>query len=492
MESIWMKDYVDKNLPAIAQNIDTPVLIIGGGLAGLMCAYNFMKNGIEFILVDSKKLASRVSASTTAQVSIAHDKLYDDIMKKHGKNKATAYLNSQAHGLNIIKQIIKDENIECDYKEESTILHADEEKNIKTLKTQYDIVKKYAKLINTKKDIIKFKQGLEFKNQFIFNPMKYMMSIIDILINNKISLYENSKVTKINKKENNYEVLINNKYKIYTNKIIMACHYPFLNPDNLYFAKIYQSKSYVIAFESKVKLNANYVSLDKPYYYLRTYDDSTLIIGGSDHFTGLDIDISECYKTLTNKIYELDKDAKILYKWFTEDCMPIDSLPFVGNYSNKNPNIILVTGFQKWGFTNAHIAAKNVTNMLTHKQYDDLYKTKRYTLIKDLKSTLRMIVHSVDGLLISKLFLKNYELSKIKIDSGKVMRFKNANVLVYRESKNKYIFLKNKCTHMGCSLIWNDVDKVWESKCHGSIFDKYGHVIYGPAFKDLEKIDFKK
>ena len=82
----------------------------------------------------------------------------------------------------------------------------------------------------------------------------------------------------------------------------MACHYPFLNPDNLYFAKIYQSKSYAIAFKTKLKLTANYVSLDQPYYYIRTYDNSTLILGGSDHYTGLDIDINNCYEILINKI----------------------------------------------------------------------------------------------------------------------------------------------------------------------------------------------
>jgi nitrite reductase/ring-hydroxylating ferredoxin subunit len=320
--------------------------------------------------------------------------------------------------------------------------------------------------------------------------MKYMMGIIDILIKNNIPLYENSTVTKIEKNEDNeYEVTINNKYKIKTDKIIMACHYPFLNPDNLYFAKIYQSKSYAIAFKTKLKLNANYVSLDEPYYYLRTYDKSTLIIGGSDHFTGINNDIEKCYEILEDKIYELDKNAEILCKWFTEDCMPIDSLPFVGKYSHKNPNIILVTGFLKWGFTNSHIAAKNVTNMLLNKKYSDLYKTYRCTLFRDLKSTCRMIAHVADGLLISKLNVKKYELDKIQIGSGKVMKYNGTNALVYRESKSKFIFLENKCTHMGCSLIWNDVDKVWESKCHGSIFDRYGHVIYGPAFKDLKKLN---
>lgn len=492
MESIWMKDYIDKNLPKVTKNINTPILIIGGGITGLMCAYNLMKKNINFILVDSKKLASKVSAYTTAQISIAHDSLYDDIMTKHNDKKAIAYLKSQMEGLDIIKEIIKTEKIDCDSKEESTILHANLNENIKVLKRQFKLIKKYndnCELLPSNKNSIDFKKGIEFKNQLIINPVKYMMSIIDILIEKNIALYEKSLVTKIRKKDMNYEIVINDKHIITAKKIIMACHYPFLNPDNLYFAKIYQSKSYAIAFETKLKLKANYVSLDQPYYYVRTYDDSTLIIGGSDHFTGINNDINQCYQTLINKIYQFDKGAKIKYKWVTEDCMSIDSLPFVGHYSNRNPNILIATGFQKWGFTNSHIAAKNITNILINKEYDLLYKPKRWTFVKDIKSTFRMVSHSINGLIVSKLFVKKYEIDKIKIGSGKVMKYKNLNVLVYREKENKYVFLKNKCTHMGCSLIWNDVDKVWESKCHGSIFDQYGRVIYGPALKNLERLD---
>ncbi len=491
MESIWMRDYQDKNLPMVDKNLTIPVLIIGGGIAGLMCAYNFMKNNIEFILVDRSKLASGVSASTTAQVSVAHDKIYDDIIKKYGEDKAFSYYKSQQFGLDLIKQIIKNENINCDYKEESTILWAKNEENIKVINSQYQLFKNdNTNLLPSNNDIFDYKWAIEFKKQIIFNPMKYMMAIIDILISNNIHLYEDSKVTKINKRETGYEVIINDKYKINTNKIVMACHYPFLNPDNLYFTKIYQSTSYAIAFKTKLKLKANYISLDPPYYYIRTYDANTLIIGGSDHYTGIDIDVDKCYKKLISKIKELDKNATIIYKWFTEDCMPIDSLPFIGHYSHKNPNIILVTGFQKWGFTNSHIASINVTNILMNKEYDQLYRTDRGTLSKDLKSTFRMIGHSITGLITSRLFINDYDLRKIKVGSGRTMYYKENNVLVYRESEDKYIFLKNKCTHMGCTLIWNDIDKVWISRCHGSIFDCYGKVIYGPAINDLEELKF--
>jgi len=349
METVWTKDYKDFNLPKVKEETKTPILIIGGGIAGLMCAYSLSVENKEFILIDAKKLARGVSAYTTAQVSAAHGEIYTDIKKKHNKKIALKYYESQLEGLNIIRNIIKDEKIDCDYKEESTIIHADLDKNFNTIIKQYNLFNQYKniKFIKSNFKPIKFKLGLEFSNQFIINPVKYMNGIINILIKNKCQLFEDSKVTNINKLGELYEVMINDKYYIYADKIIMACHYPIKNPDNLYFAKIYQSKSYAVSFKTKLKLSANYVSLDSPYFYIRTYDNNTLILGGCDHFTGINTDNKNFYDILISKIYELDKDAKIEYKWFTQDCIPIDSLPYVGFYSYCNPNIILVTGFQK-------------------------------------------------------------------------------------------------------------------------------------------------
>lgn len=493
MESIWDKDYVNYNCNEINENINTPILIIGGGLAGLMCAYNFMKNNIDFILVEAKLLAKGITSKTTAQLSVAHNILYNEINKKHGPQKTKEYLKNQINALNTLKEIIKNENIECDYHEESTIILANNKKNVKILKDLYQLFNEITdcNLLDESNNIFPNKCGLEFKNQAIINPNKFLMKIIDILLKKQIKLFENSKVTKINKLNNGYEVIINNKYLINTKKIIMSCHYPFLNPDNLYFTKIYQSKSYSIAFKTNVKINNNYLTTDKPYYYLRTYDHNTLIIGGSDHYSGINIDFNKCYQSLINKIYELDPKSTILFKWSAEDCIVIDSLPFVGHYSKNKTDILLITGFQKWGFTNSIVAAKTVTDIILNKKIDNIYKTNRVVLFKDLKGSLRLVAHSVNGLLLSRLFIKNYQLLNMEINSGIVTKYRNKNVLIYRENKNKFIILKNKCTHMGCTLIWNDTEKVWESKCHGSIFDPYGNVIYGPAIKSLELIEVK-
>jgi len=43
--------------------------------------------------------------------------------------------------------------------------------------------------------------------------------------------------------------------------------------------------------------------------------------------------------------------------------------------------------------------------------------------------------------------------------------------------------------HLGCDLVFNQGDKVWDCPCHGSQFDIEGRVLHGPACKNLEKLD---
>ena len=38
---------------------------------------------------------------------------------------------------------------------------------------------------------------------------------------------------------------------------------------------------------------------------------------------------------------------------------------------------------------------------------------------------------------------------------------------------------------MGCSLIFNDIDKTWDCPCHASRFDLEGKCIKGPSTYDI-------
>ena len=61
------------------------------------------------------------------------------------------------------------------------------------------------------------------------------------------------------------------------------------------------------------------------------------------------------------------------------------------------------------------------------------------------------------------------------------------NIGVYKDKEGNVYAVKPTCTHLGCLLTWNNVDKTWDCPCHGSRFDYNGKNLYDPAFEDLEK-----
>ena len=55
----------------------------------------------------------------------------------------------------------------------------------------------------------------------------------------------------------------------------------------------------------------------------------------------------------------------------------------------------------------------------------------------------------------------------------------------YKDEKGIKHIVHNKCPHLGCSLIFNEVEKTWDCPCHSSRFDIDGKCIKGPSNYDI-------
>jgi 3-phenylpropionate/trans-cinnamate dioxygenase ferredoxin reductase subunit len=71
----------------------------------------------------------------------------------------------------------------------------------------------------------------------------------------------------------------------------------------------------------------------------------------------------------------------------------------------------------------------------------------------------------------------------VEVDGRKVGVFKDPNGAVHA--------VNPRCTHMGCTVDWNDAERTWDCPCHGSRFDVDGKVVRGPAARPLvrESVD---
>lgn len=97
-----------------------------------------------------------------------------------------------------------------------------------------------------------------------------------------------------------------------------------------------------------------------------------------------------------------------------------------------------------------------------------------------------MVKQTVNSIALNKLKIEEEDLKVIKNDNGAIIEINGKNVGIYKDINGKIYAVKPNCTHLGCLLAWNNLDKTWDCPCHGSRFDYKGRNIYEPAIKDLK------
>ena len=225
--------------------------------------------------------------------------------------------------------------------------------------------------------------------------------------------------------------------------------------------KMYQNVSYAIAIEtSQILFEGMYIKAEEPILSFRTAKDgdkNLVIIGGMGHRVGAKIDLEDAYKKLEEVAKEMYNDAKVLYKWETQDCITLDKIPYIGEFSKMMKNMYVATGYKKWGMTTSNIAARIIADKIQGRtnKYEDIFTSTRLKPIKNRWEFGEMIKETTNSLVVNKL----------------------------KESEDKQ---NPTCAHLGCELSWNNLEKTWDCPCHGSRFDCNGKQIYGPAIDDLK------
>ena len=252
----------------------TDVLIIGGGLSGILCAYFLNKAGADYILVEGSKIASGITKNTTAKITSLHGLIYDKLIRTLGREKAQMYLNANEEALKEYKNLCK--NIDCDFEEKYAYTYS---------MTDREKIEKEVKAVNSLGFSADFKDELElpfktkgaicFPKQAQFNPLKFIAETAKDL-----NIYENTFIRDITPK-----TAVSDSGKITAKKIIITTHFPFINKHGSYFLKLYQHRSYVCAFEKAQSLSGMYVDENIKGLSFRNYEN-LLLIGGGSHRTG--------------------------------------------------------------------------------------------------------------------------------------------------------------------------------------------------------------
>ena len=82
--------------------------------------------------------------------------------------------------------------------------------------------------------------------------------------------------------------------------------------------------------------------------------------------------------------------------------------------------------------------------------------------------------------------------SDMAVGEGRVVKVEGVTIALYKNEHGELLALKPACTHMGCHVTWNGMERSWDCPCHGARYSIDGTVLTGPADKDLESINVAK
>ena len=431
MSSIWCKTTNKYFFNSKETNFKTDVLIVGGGLTGILCAYMLNKFGIDYTLVEAKEICSGITKNTTAKITVQHGLIYDKITKKYGMQAAQKYYKANNNALKNYIELCKEFDCNFETKDSFVFSLKDKEKIVKEIDA-YKTIGVNADFFDKISLPFNITGALRIKNQAQIHPLEFLFKL-----SKNLNIQENTKLINLTP-----EYAETNKGKINFKKAIITTHFPILNKHGSYFLKMYQHRSYVIALKNAQNVDGMFVDEDLKGLSFRNYND-LLLLGGGSHRTGKKGGAWSELEAFAKKYYP---NSNIVSKWATQDCMTLDGLPYIGNYSKNTPNLFVATGFNKWGFTSAMVAAEILCDLVQEK----------YNEYASVFSPSRCILHPQ---------------------------------LAVNVAESLFNFITPtapRCPHLGCALKYNKYEHTWDCPCHGSRFTKDGKLIDGPATDDKQ------
>ena len=429
MQSIWPDTAKYPVFEALSENVKTDVLIIGGGIAGILCAHALASAGIDYILVEADKICSGITRDTTAKITAQHGLIFRKMTKKLGIERTRLYLQANDAALKEYRRLCEGES--CGFEQKDSFVYASDPRAIDQELETLDSLHFPASLAEDLPIPVSCASAVRFQHQAQFHPLQFLFRLAK-----NLNIYENTPV-----KELNGFTAITENARIRADRIVIATHFPFLNKHGSYFLKMYQQRSYVLAMENAQNVEGIYIGAEENSLSFRNYNN-LLLLGGGGHRTGKS---GGNWAVLRNFALANYPSAKVVRQWATQDCMTLDGIPYIGQYSKSTPNLYVTTGFNKWGMTNAMVGAGLLRDLILGHE----------TPLADVFSPSRNIWHP-----------------QLFINAGEA-------------TMNLLSFSKKRCPHMGCALKWNALEHSWDCPCHGSRFTQDGKLLDNPATGDL-------
>lgn len=491
--SLWLDTTPETRYGRVNADLNIDVAVVGGGIAGITTAFMLALEGKKVAVLDRERILTGVTGFTTAKLTSNHARLYKHLIDTFGAEKARLYAQANESAIKYIVSYCAERGIDADIQQMPAYTYAATESDTQSIRDEAEAAKSCGLPATYTEDVpLPFRTAgaVKFDNQYIFHPRKYLLAVAEDYIKLGGLIFENTRVSKIEEEDDGCVVTTDGGV-VRAKDVVVATNYPIYDP-KFFFARLAAVQAYAIAVKLEDRFPAGmFYSTDESGHSLRPHwlgsDKEVVIVGGEEHPVGKGGDIIERYRRLEDWARASYPVRSVEYHWTTHDAEPYDKVPLVGKATSSTKHAHVATGFRGWGMSNCTAAGIILSDEILGKSnsWSKVYNPNRYESYLSgemLSSNVEII-----GTLIKGKFAEYDEgVADLSNDEARVVEIGGDRVAVYRDEAGKLHAISANCTHMGCTVNWNNAEKSWDCPCHGSRFDYDGNVIHAPAINDLK------
>lgn len=496
--SLWASTVVAPDATPLAQDETVDVVVVGSGIAGLSIAYELAVAGQRVVVLDRGKIGSGMTARTTAHLASVCDDYFSQLADLRGAKLAQLYHQSHAAAIDRIEAIQDVEDIACDFRRLDGFLFPASGKQETQLEAELDVGLKLGMRVETVVGLpfagFSDAPALRYANQATFHPLKYLRGLAAGIRNRAGRLFSETIVEKVEEIEGGVRVRTSSGFVVRANWAVVATNSP-INDRVALHTKQAPYRTYAMAFEvgRGVVPDGLYWDTEDPYHYVRLHpgegESDFLIVGGEDHKTGAADNAEERFAALTAWTKRLIPDVGgETHRWSGQVMETIDYAGFIGR-NPGNDRIFVVTGDSGEGMTHGVLASLLISALIAKvsSPWQELYEPSRKTaaaigdyLAENATAIKNFAEYLAPGEIDS--------VDKLARGKGAIVREGITKVAAFRDEDGTLYKRSASCTHIGCQVHWNSLERCWDCTCHGSHFAVDGTALNGPATSPLAEV----